>query len=544
MVKHNILVRGVNLDGSTQKTPVILQMHDDDFPARFLVDLASAGKDRISSVESVDRIPQPQKPPLLFQPVQRMMHVAMVELNCETAGLPRVDPTRVQSTGIVIRRLNRGSERGVSDSNRMSAWMRSPRGQYRWVALNRGQEDLDPEPSKRPQLQSGIPELDKQLATIALATAQTEISTPAYPAPPATCAVLGRSVVYGLVATASSEVSDASPPAAPLADQTALTQNLPALLQVGDHNSGPQFPPLASQTVDSRWMSDDFLRNQFPNDDTSVKQFQMFSTALRMLHNVFNAFDPSGATILQTLNQHNVYNVTVDLNPGQTPAASPSDSMGMGDFYSAAKTVLLDFNAYGNLSPNFPTITMPTSWDGFTQQDADDLAGKLMSALTPRAKATATPLGRYQNRNNLYCLRMFFRIKGETPNCPAELVWSQYSEPFRIAAWYESSDRPHPPVPLPDPTPDFLKNVKPNCSFHVPANLMGAMQGASMSGLMNGAAGGSSVSLDWICGFNIPLITICAFFVLNIFLMLLNIVFFWLPFIKICIPFPVQAGED
>ena len=57
----------------------------------------------------------------------------------------------------------------------------------------------------------------------------------------------------------------------------------------------------------------------------------------------------------------------------------------------------------------------------------------------------------------------------------------------------------------------------------------------------------SILSLNWICGFSIPLITICAFFVLNIFLILLNIVFFWLPFIKICIPFPIpvpSTSED
>jgi hypothetical protein len=70
---------------------------------------------------------------------------------------------------------------------------------------------------------------------------------------------------------------------------------------------------------------------------------------------------------------------------------------------------------------------------------------------------------------------------------------------------------------------------------------MGAMLGASLSGLTSGAGGGAGMSLGWICGFNIPLITICAFFVLNIFLSLLNIVFFWLPFIKICIPFPMPS---
>ena len=45
-------------------------------------------------------------------------------------------------------------------------------------------------------------------------------------------------------------------------------------------------------------------------------------------------------------------------------------------------------------------------------------------------------------------------------------------------------------------------------------------------------------SLGWICSFSIPIITLCAFIVLNIFLTLLHLVFGWLFFIKICLPFP------
>ena len=41
-----------------------------------------------------------------------------------------------------------------------------------------------------------------------------------------------------------------------------------------------------------------------------------------------------------------------------------------------------------------------------------------------------------------------------------------------------------------------------------------------------------------ICSFSIPLITICAFIVLQIFIGLLNLAFWWSAFIRICIPFP------
>jgi hypothetical protein len=61
---------------------------------------------------------------------------------------------------------------------------------------------------------------------------------------------------------------------------------------------------------------------------------------------------------------------------------------------------------------------------------------------------------------------------------------------------------------------------------------------------MSGAGGGAKLGLGWLCSFSIPLITICAFFVLNIFLSLLNIVFFWMAFIKICIPIPTVESDQ
>jgi hypothetical protein len=49
------------------------------------------------------------------------------------------------------------------------------------------------------------------------------------------------------------------------------------------------------------------------------------------------------------------------------------------------------------------------------------------------------------------------------------------------------------------------------------------------------------MSLGWICSFSIPVITICAMIVLFIFISLLNIVFWWLPFVKICLPVPLKG---
>ena len=283
-------------------------------------------------------------------------------------------------------------------------------------------------------------------------------------------------------------------------------------------------------------MTDEFLAAQFPPPspgqvNAAIAQFQIFSTALRMLKTVFGAFDPTaeGRAILGVLNRYKVYT-----------NADSSASLPMGYFYQQAAAALIDYNPTDD-GQTLPQIALPYAYDSLGTSEPTPLATTLLASLAPRTQAMVLPQGRYQDATRLYRLRAFFRIKSEDPNCPPELIWTEYSAPFRIAAWYENGNRPHPPVPLPDPTNrDFLNSLTPNCSFAVPGGLMGAMQGSSMSGLMNGSGGGPKLSLGWLCGFNIPLITICAFFVLNIFLGLLNIVFFWLPMIKICIPIPEE----
>jgi hypothetical protein len=55
---------------------------------------------------------------------------------------------------------------------------------------------------------------------------------------------------------------------------------------------------------------------------------------------------------------------------------------------------------------------------------------------------------------------------------------------------------------------------------------------------MEGKSGDAPVELGWICSFSIPVITFCAFLVLNIFLSLFDLIFRWMMFIKICVPYP------
>jgi len=536
MVNHCIRVQGVHLDGATQHKPVLLQMNDDDFPKAFLQDLSvmpqpangiasSITRSSITSQLSSSRVLRtaPHAPVTLYQPVARVTHIAMVELSCESPGYPRVDPRRVQSAGLVIRQVPQSGSSQLQSIWSMRArhedawpWMKNAQGRTDWMAP--ADPDADPDPTRRPQLQSGRADLDQLLAAQALSKALTESATPAFVAAPAICNAAGRTLVYAVIPTASSEASTLQPPSVGQLDPATIKQMLPTLLKAGRHHA-----PYANHAVDYRYMSDDYAKANKASD------FLTFSATLRLLYTAFGAFqdDDAAKKLLQVLDKCAVF---IDGEPSRP----------MGEFFQYAAGKLIDYDPNSD-GPPVPEVKMPCRWEAISGPLESEILAAMAPLLQSQGNAAAAPLGRFQDSTRLYRARLFFRIKSENPGCPPQLVWSSYSDPFRIAAWYESSGRAVAPVPLPDPfDKNTLQSAKPTSSFAVPSSLMNAMNGVSLSGLSSGAApaGGGGIGITWLCSFSIPLITICAFFVLNIFLSLLNIVFFWMAFIKICIPIP------
>ena len=118
-------------------------------------------------------------------------------------------------------------------------------------------------------------------------------------------------------------------------------------------------------------------------------------------------------------------------------------------------------------------------------------------------------------------------------------MWSDYSEPFNIAPWFESSGAAVPVIPLPDLMDRAqLARVRPTVAFALPPKLAALLR-TDPKDLRDGKGSGrNGLGLGWICSFSLPIITLCAFIVLNIFLQLFNLIFWWLPMLKICIPIP------
>jgi len=91
-----------------------------------------------------------------------------------------------------------------------------------------------------------------------------------------------------------------------------------------------------------------------------------------------------------------------------------------------------------------------------------------------------------------------------------------------------------------------LRKLRKNVNFLISNQLRAQMNRVtSLKDALNGNfADGGSFNLGLICSFSIPIITICALLVLMIFVALLNIVFWWLPFLRICFPIALKAKND
>jgi hypothetical protein len=57
-------------------------------------------------------------------------------------------------------------------------------------------------------------------------------------------------------------------------------------------------------------------------------------------------------------------------------------------------------------------------------------------------------------------------------------------------------------------------------------------------------AEGDSIDIGMLCSFSLPIVTICALIVLLIFVSLLNLVFWWMPFLRICFPMILPGKRE
>ena len=142
-----------------------------------------------------------------------------------------------------------------------------------------------------------------------------------------------------------------------------------------------------------------------------------------------------------------------------------------------------------------------------------------------------------------YVIRCVYRRPECGPLHPD--VVSAPSDVFQIAGFFDL-DAPARSITIAMPVDTSIKDLRKlrkNVSFLLSNELRSQMNRLkSLKDALDGnIAEGESLDIGLLCSFSIPIITICALMVLMIFISLLNIVFWWMPFLRICFPIPLKA---
>jgi hypothetical protein len=524
---HPVKLSGLRQAKIAERTvPRIVERADQDFVEGLLADLGNGAALQSPPAQSV----QGTQTLRLFPPVQRRFNLAVLEAYCEAPGQPRLDPASIEGAGLVVRRVVNG---------KYYAWIKTGAAVLGWRVVD---GDVDPALDKRAlpytigpafinrKLSSNRSHRNAGVAGLDPETEVTEEVVPLFTAPPAVCAKASKTLLFAVVPVSSSEQAE-GPAASPEygsdpGEKASLRNHLVHYLKAGQSKVVPR----PREVLGSDWLT---AANAAEQDDEAKAGFGRLGTfmlLLQQLHLEFDAFNTKSPNSVALFGQLNRIKIERDVTPSGKVTTVLENA---GDFLRGAKAILLENE------DNTAHLSMPDRWGALGADLAEDIFKATLPCLNDQFRAIRPAQGRFDDPAARYVVRAFVRLKPAMPGCPSRLEWSRYSEAFSIAPWHESAGGAPTLVPLPDLFDKaVLKGLKPNVAFLLPPKLANLLQ-ADPKKLRDGKVeGAGALDLGWICSFSIPVITLCAFIVLNIFLQLLNLIFFWLPFLKICIPFP------
>jgi len=450
----------------------------------------------------------------LSQPVHRRFHLVLVEAFCHQPGTPRLDPAKLDGQGFVLRRF---------ENNRWQGWMTDGPKKLGWQALPQG--DLDPDPTYRHWTRPGTAgRIDALILARHAPSRAAEEILPLFAAPPDLCDQIGRTLLYGLIPVTSGDRTETPEPAPdynalPSAEAQAMRDHLSAYLKARPRIDMPR----AGQVLDPAWNP----LAVAPVPGTEDARLNAFGIFLQQLMVELGAFTgtPAGRDLLAALDE-------ISLPMARDAQGRITRRMTAGAFVAAAAPILVAGEGNGGAGGLGP-LTMPLEWPSISAGLGARLTQLSLACLSQRFSAIAPGTAKFDGDTRHYAIRPFIRVKGHD-DCPSRLIWAEYSEPFRVLPWWDG-DGPATKIALPDLS--NLRKMKPNVSFELPPGLANLL-GGDMKKLKDGEGSTGGLDIFWLCSFSIPIITLVAFIVLNIFLSLFDLIFRWMAFIKICIPIP------
>lgn len=180
----------------------------------------------------------------------------------------------------------------------------------------------------------------------------------------------------------------------------------------------------------------------------------------------------------------------------------------------------------------------------------NDLYAKIKANLPPDntpPTLTADVLKNASLPGEQFVIRCVYERPCDAPYPPRRWV-SQPTLPFQMAPFFDT-DAPARTIRIELPTDTSLaamRKFKKSVGFVISDSLRNKMQmiaGREKGFLKDNDTGGEGTwSLGMLCSLSIPIITLCAFILLFVIVFVLNIVFWWVPFFRICLPIPKKGN--
>ncbi len=457
----------------------------------------------------------------LSPPLHGTTVVALYETACAMPGWPALDPAKIESMGLVLRR------RGAPNSAGQRPWRRWLRAGGRGLGWDAGmllpavQSQPDPDPARQMVLGSKAPAAMMAVADLRNAStlpAEEVFTLQAAPAP--ICAALGRTMLFAVLPLASSETTPALLDAfnydqLDSTDAARLENHFTEYMQAGD----PITQPRAGMRLDPAWKP---LALQ---DDTALTRLATF---LRVLVTELGIGENNPqAQAMRALLHAIALPMEID-STGRVIETMPAD-----EFALAAAPVLI------GQERNITNLMMPLRWPSRSVAEANALRAAARRCLTERAAQFQPDTPKFDHPSWVYVVQPFIRVRHRA-DCPIRLCWGLPSDEFRIRPWWDS-DAPPRKISLPDL--GDLRDLKPNVAFDLPPFLANLLTQDPKKLSDGEGSEPAKIGLGWLCSFSLPIITLCAFIVLNIFLGLFNIFLQWMMWIKICIPIPTRKDD-
>lgn len=495
---------------SELERPAILRFENDEFMEEFKAILEQDPSSLNTKIADPRRylepgdlqgaIPKTLSELKLYQPTHGHFYLLAASLTCRQLGLPdrAVNPS-TEKVGFVLRRF------APDLSGQEMAWVTGSDGKKAWKKL---------EDSKEANLESG-----EEL----------------FPMFPLTYCDQGqrRRVWAGLIPTSSRETFKASgliPASAGM---------LPSESDLKNDRSKLLIPDIRLEELDGR-----VLKRLKEIEDSSFSINNEVHTFL-----LLDLADWLESTIPDAWNALNTNRVEGDFAALYNTLEKQKVTAGISWRAALIEVKTKAASLYGEATGN---VVAPSFNLKNTDNFSDILKAQIKSLLekpsvtktgspSSSARVPVPPFSKFDPLGAQEIPRYVLRCVYLRPQCypwSHELL-SAPSQAFTIAAFFDA-DAPVRPVriTLPDTSLANLRKFKKGVSFSISKKLREQMNSVSdaKKALKGELSDSPSFDLGMICSLSIPIITICAFVVLMIFLILLNLVFWWLPFFRICFP--------